>query len=416
MRTAAGRWLTVVLLLVPAPGSVAAQQVMVTGVGSTLIDLSTGTTRWTSDENLVGYWGGLVSADGAFTVGVQFPGTGSAVRVTDMTTGSYADAPMSFEPRVAHPRDRAFFGLSGGIVSFGFMSQGTPARLDACGLTLYGGCPPLHTVSVDVSGDGARLFALCEGGQIMMIDTATGAVTDTQLAPGSASIKSNFDGTALLIASNPGSPTVELVDVATTAVLQSIGPLAAWSVVIGHISPDRRKAIIDLMSFPAPLPHRQSVVLDLETFTLGPALAGIDLRIASVSPDNRTAYSSSFPRIGPGSVQTHDLTTGAVTASASYPGVIVMSHAPLPPVAAATVTGNRVDLSWLEQRGSPVALAHALEIGTGLGLSDLGTVALGPEATLSVPGVPAGRYYVRVRARNVAGVSGPSNELVIDVP
>ena len=35
---------------------------------------------------------------------------------------------------------------------------------------------------------------------------------------------------------------------------------------------------------------------------------------------------------------------------------------------------------------------------------------------LIVPGVPPGRYYVRVQAVNALGASAPGNEVVIDVP
>jgi hypothetical protein len=80
------------------------------------------------------------------------------------------------------------------------------------------------------------------------------------------------------------------------------------------------------------------------------------------------------------------------------------------------VAGTRVDFSFTAPRGSPVATAYTLEVGSAPGLSNLATLTLPPQPTLSIPGVPAGRYYVRVRGSNVAGVSGPSNELVVDVP
>lgn len=404
---------TVACALAAAPVTASAQQVMIAGPsGTTLLDLATGATRWTSPALL----SGMVSADGRLALGAEPSVTAPAVRVVDMATGANFVSPGSFEPRIAHPRDLAFFGLTGGLPSFGAMASGTPARLDANGLTQYGGCPALQTISLDLSGDGARLFALCQSGQIVMIDTATGNVTQTPLTSVS-SFKSNDDGSALLVATNAGSRAVQLVDVVTATVLATTGPIAGDVVTMSAISPDRRKAIVDVTVITVPLPRRQSVVLDVDTFALGPTLAGVDLRIASISPDNRTAYSTVFPHFSPGSAYLHDLASGAVIASASnFAGTLVVSHPPLPVVAAAAVVGTRVDFSFTAPRGSPVATTYTLEAGSAPGLSNLATLTIGPQATLSIPGVPAGRYYVRVRARNTAGVSGPSNEVVVDVP
>ena len=38
------------------------------------------------------------------------------------------------------------------------------------------------------------------------------------------------------------------------------------------------------------------------------------------------------------------------------------------------------------------------------------------QPSLSVEAVPAGRYFVRVRAVNYGGLSAPSDEIVVDVP
>lgn len=409
------RWLlTAAVLCALAAAPASAQQVVVSGPsGTTSFDLATGATRWTSPENLA-FRGAMVSADGRLALGAEPSVTAPAVRVIDMATGANFVSPGSFEPRVAHPRDLAFFGLTGGPPSFGGMASGTPARLDLNGLTPYGGCPALQTISLDLSGDGARLFALCQSGQIVMIDTATGNVTQTPLTSVS-SFKSNFDGTAL-VATNTAGVSVQLIDVASAAVLADTGPIGSSGARIQAIAQDRRKAIISGLASTTPIPRYLSRVLDVDTFAIGPTL-GVDLGVVSISPDNRAVYAVYSPRFGPGSALIQDLATGAVTASASnFAGSLLVSHTPLPPVVAATVTGTRVDFSWTAPRGSPVATAYTLEVGTASGLSNLATLTLGQQATLSIPGVPPGRYYVRVRGRNVAGVSGASNELVVDVP
>jgi len=45
-------------------------------------------------------------------------------------------------------------------------------------------------------------------------------------------------------------------------------------------------------------------------------------------------------------------------------------------------------------------------------VQDTGT----PATTLAAPGVAAGTYFLRIRARNACGTSAPSNEAVAVVP
>lgn len=76
-----------------------------------------------------------------------------------------------------------------------------------------------------------------------------------------------------------------------------------------------------------------------------------------------------------------------------------------------------ITLAWdpPEDGGGPTT--YIIEAGSARGRSDLTvfeTAATG-EPILVVSGVPAGTYFVRVRARNSAGVSGASNEIVVRV-
>jgi hypothetical protein len=91
---------------------------------------------------------------------------------------------------------------------------------------------------------------------------------------------------------------------------------------------------------------------------------------------------------------------------------------PAPPASlAAAAQGSSVQLTWAE--GLPVAqsLRYVLEAGSGPGLNDLiPGLDMGLQTSLTASGVPPGRYYVRVRAGNYAGLSAPSNEVVVQVP
>lgn len=76
----------------------------------------------------------------------------------------------------------------------------------------------------------------------------------------------------------------------------------------------------------------------------------------------------------------------------------------------ADVNGNALFLAW---EPVPGATAYLLEAGSAPGLANVATVPLG--ATTLAATVPAGTYYVRVRALSACGAGDPSNEVVLRV-
>ncbi|HMF92659.1 MAG TPA: BACON domain-containing carbohydrate-binding protein [Vicinamibacterales bacterium] len=105
-------------------------------------------------------------------------------------------------------------------------------------------------------------------------------------------------------------------------------------------------------------------------------------------------------------------------APASAP--LALSAALLAPSApsslAALVNGARVTLSWVTPSAGDLPTSYIVEAGSASGRSDLASFDTGGTVpALNVDSVPAGTYFVRVRAKNGAGVSGPSNEVVVTV-
>jgi predicted phage tail protein len=70
-----------------------------------------------------------------------------------------------------------------------------------------------------------------------------------------------------------------------------------------------------------------------------------------------------------------------------------------------------VSLGWRAVAG---ATSYLVEAGSSRGASNLGVFNVGNTTSL-VTGVPPGVYYVRIRAVNGNGVSGPSNEVAVQV-
>lgn len=111
---------------------------------------------------------------------------------------------------------------------------------------------------------------------------------------------------------------------------------------------------------------------------------------------------------------------GAAQSAPSPDEMIVVGGAPAPPSAprafGATVTGSTVAFNWTAPaQGTPTS--YILEAGSAAGLSNVAVLNTGTPATsLVVPSVPAGRYYLRLRAANALGQSVPSAEYVLVVP
>ncbi len=134
-------------------------------------------------------------------------------------------------------------------------------------------------------------------------------------------------------------------------------------------------------------------------------------------PASSTAFSSAGAPPGIYYVAVAAVNGCGVSVLSNEVAVVVPPPPPPAPPAdlVATVAASTVSLTWLAPSG-PVT-GYVIEAGSASGLANIVPGALlGPVAGLAVPGVPSGRYYVRVRAAHGALVSAPSNEIVVDVP
>ncbi len=85
-----------------------------------------------------------------------------------------------------------------------------------------------------------------------------------------------------------------------------------------------------------------------------------------------------------------------------------------PTALTSTVAGSTLTLSWTAPAG-PVT-GYVLEAGSAPGLANIGAATIGASPSLVIPGVPAGAYYVRVRAITSAGSGAASSDVLAVVP
>jgi hypothetical protein len=111
---------------------------------------------------------------------------------------------------------------------------------------------------------------------------------------------------------------------------------------------------------------------------------------------------------------------GANPGPASRELMLKVGSGPSPPSAPLgwtyRLSGNAVTFSWSAPLdGSPTS--YLVEAGSMIGLSNLAVFSTGSAATtLTVPNVPSGIYYVRLRAVNTMGAGPPSYDTLIVVP
>lgn len=104
---------------------------------------------------------------------------------------------------------------------------------------------------------------------------------------------------------------------------------------------------------------------------------------------------------------------GEVSSAAAFAHrqVLLMPALEPPTQVTSSVNGRFVSVSWQPAVG---ANEYLVEAGSRPGASDFFNGSAG--AQLSIAGtVPPGRYYVRIRSRNIAGASAPSADVLIEV-
>lgn len=97
-----------------------------------------------------------------------------------------------------------------------------------------------------------------------------------------------------------------------------------------------------------------------------------------------------------------------------------VAFGPAPPANPGVLTVNvsiaRVVLTWSPPTAGDPPTSYVLEVGSASGLSDLVNTETGSATPFfAADNVPAGTYFVRVRAKNSSGTSGASNEVQVIV-
>jgi len=153
-----------------------------------------------------------------------------------------------------------------------------------------------------------------------------------------------------------------------------------------------------------------------------PAFVGVNVPDATLLALSQPVIPSG-PSSGGCNAGTLDLVstvTGQIRHRLEVPGGqgCVQAALALPPAAPVlappVVAGHTVTLSWSQ---SALTTGAVIAAGSASGLSELARLPVpAGTTTVTVPNVPAGTYYVRVRALNDVGLGAASNEFVVVVP
>ena len=134
---------------------------------------------------------------------------------------------------------------------------------------------------------------------------------------------------------------------------------------------------------------------------------------------NSTATTFVASGVGPGTyfVRVRAAGSGGAGPPSNEVTIVVSGGGCIAPLAptnlAAFVSGSSVTLTWSASTG---ATTYLIDVGSFPGQSDILTTDLGsPATTLTATNVGVRTYFVRLRAANSCGTSGPSNEMTVVV-
>lgn len=374
-------------------------------VASGVVDVATGATTATTPDEAQVY--GVFTSDGQFAVSAAAGGT---LLVRHMPTGAGSLVAADFRPSLAHPRRLMIFGYTG---------AGAVARLDVRGVATMTQCPPgANLPGLALSLDGSELFVACDTADIVVVDTETTAERRRVPAlPHTSSVFVNAQGELVAAGVGPLGPEVARLDATTGQELARRDALRVWA------GTGSRRLLLEMRPSATPGVIGIYRLVDAATLTTTPLPFSLALGVSVfVSPDGRDAVlaSSGYSVYTPSVVSRIEVATGRVLAKVVLPqeqtAAVQVSPAPLPPAnPTAEVADGQVSLAWHLPAESPQVTGYRLEAGVAPGTAAV-SLDLGAATSATIPGVPPGRYYVRIRAVNYNGVSAPSNEVVIDVP
>jgi predicted phage tail protein len=161
----------------------------------------------------------------------------------------------------------------------------------------------------------------------------------------------------------------------------------------------------------------------------GVEITSLDASYGASRPEIAALYGAQFLASGyevtgialaPG---VYDVTVSALSAISGQRVVVatdritISTAVPVAPTnLASTVRGSTVTLSWQAPASGAAPTGYVIEGGSAQGRADLAVLPTGSTATtITVPGVPAGAFFVRVRGVNQAGQGAASPDIVVTV-
>lgn len=320
-----------------------------------------------------------------------FSFTGSTLVVEDLALGTTTTLLASVTAadlgtvQYAPNADELFIRPAGGDVRILDATSGAPKRL----VTFFGG-PTGSTNFLTapewsswlVSADGTRLFALTtDGSALRLFDThANSEVARVRMpSSGNGVLMPDLHGDRFFVVQGRIN-TWTIAIVGTSGALQGAVALSGYCAPVLRASPHTGR--VYLMSFGGGGGSYYGSIIEYVSVFDG----------ASLEPRGSVTVADNL-----------DLCGGALA-------LITPPGAPRRPTA--SVSGHDVTLGWTNVGN---ATDFVLDVGLAPGQTAL-TLPLGAATNRTIPNVPSGRYYARIRGGNLFGSSPASSEIAIVVP